>query len=178
MDYADLEVIDLNLAKTIEGRHALAAQVRDAMRTSGFFYCINHGYTQEQVSLLPLRVILGWSDSEKEDRIFDIADVPFARVTPEEKQQYVGKMKEAGSYQGYKPRSYWVRYFCCGIVQGCDVNRNAKHIDAGVQDQNEHYNGTLSEREINSENTDSKQTNSKPRRHRETTSGTSPSFPP
>ncbi|KZS93500.1 Clavaminate synthase-like protein [Sistotremastrum niveocremeum HHB9708] len=104
LDYADLEVIDLSLARTPEGRKALANQVRNAMRTSGFFYCINHGYTPEQT-----------------DRIFDIADVPFARVAPEEKQQYAGKMKEVGSYQGYKPRSYW-------------------HIDAGVQDQNEHYN--------------------------------------
>lgn len=44
----------------------------------------------------------------KTERIFDIADIPFARVADEEKNTYVAKMKENGSYQGYKPRQYWV----------------------------------------------------------------------
>ena len=41
--------------------------------------------------------------------MFDIADIPFARVSEEEKKIYVARMKETGSYQGYKPRQYWVK---------------------------------------------------------------------
>jgi hypothetical protein len=41
--------------------------------------------------------------------MFDIADVPFAGVSDEEKQVYAATMKQTGSYQGYKPRQYWVR---------------------------------------------------------------------
>ncbi|KAF8153283.1 Clavaminate synthase-like protein [Crassisporium funariophilum] len=104
LDYADLPVVDLSTSGTLEGRLALAREVRDAMLEHGFFYVINHGYTPTQ-----------------NERIFDIADVPFARVSDEEKQTYVAKMKADGSYQGYKPRQYW-------------------HIDNGVRDQLEHYN--------------------------------------
>lgn len=49
MDYADLAIIDLSKAHTPEGRAQLAIQARDAMRDIGFFYVINHGYSQEQV---------------------------------------------------------------------------------------------------------------------------------
>ncbi|KAF8214422.1 hypothetical protein K438DRAFT_1562644 [Mycena galopus ATCC 62051] len=104
LDYADLAVIDLSKAQDAEGRAKLASQVSDAIKTQGFFYVINHGYTSAQTA-----------------RMFDIADVPFTCVEPEEKYLYTAKMKENGSYQGYKPREYW-------------------HIDNGVQDQLEHYN--------------------------------------
>ncbi|RDB17173.1 hypothetical protein Hypma_001822 [Hypsizygus marmoreus] len=104
LDYADLPIIDISKATTPEGRAALASQVRNAMTDHGFFYVINHGYTKSQA-----------------ERIFDIADIPFARVSPEEKQTYAGTMKETGSYQGYKLRQYW-------------------HIAGGVHDQVEHYN--------------------------------------
>ncbi|KAF8961432.1 Clavaminate synthase-like protein [Flammula alnicola] len=104
LEYADLPIIDLAEAGTSEGRLALAQQARDAMVNHGFFYVINHGYTPAQTQ-----------------RIFDIADVPFARVSDEEKQTYVATMKQTGSYQGYKPRQYW-------------------HIANGVRDQLEHYN--------------------------------------
>ncbi|KAG6902465.1 hypothetical protein C0995_016327 [Termitomyces sp. Mi166 len=103
LDFADLAIIDLAKFGTPEGKAQLVQDVRNAMSTVGFFYVINHGYTQEQ-----------------NRRIFDIAEVPFA-VSDEEKQKYVGKMKETGSYQGYKLRQYW-------------------HIGAGVRDQIEHYN--------------------------------------
>ncbi|KAF9457899.1 hypothetical protein BDZ94DRAFT_161733 [Collybia nuda] len=103
LDYADLPVIDLSKCTTPEARKGLAIQVRDAMTTHGFFYAINHGYTVAQT-----------------DRIVDIADLLFAHVTPEEKQAFVGTMKETGSYQGYKLRKYW-------------------HIDSGVHDEIEHY---------------------------------------
>lgn len=44
--------------------------------------------------------------------MFDIADVPFKDVKPDEKQTYAATMKETGSYQGYKLRQYWVT-ICC-----------------------------------------------------------------
>lgn len=49
VEWADLPIIDLSKASTLKGREALAPQVRDAMRTFGFMYVINHGLTQEQV---------------------------------------------------------------------------------------------------------------------------------
>ncbi|KAJ7178169.1 Clavaminate synthase-like protein [Mycena filopes] len=104
LDYADLAVIDLSKAHDAQGRAELAVQVSQAMQTQGFFYVVNHGYTSAQTA-----------------RMFDIADVPFSAVEPDEKRLYTAKMKESGSYQGYKPRQYW-------------------HIDNGVHDQLEHYN--------------------------------------
>ncbi|KAJ7820017.1 Clavaminate synthase-like protein [Mycena olivaceomarginata] len=104
LDYADLAIIDLSKALDAEGRAELAVQAAEAMKTQGFFYVINHGYTSAQT-----------------ERMFDIADIPFSGVSDEEKSSYSGKMKETGSYQGYKPRQYW-------------------HIDNGVHDQLEHYN--------------------------------------
>ncbi|OCH86740.1 Clavaminate synthase-like protein [Obba rivulosa] len=104
LDYAALTIVDLSKAKTPQERAELSVQVRDAMMSQGFFYVVNHGLTPTQNA-----------------RIFDIADVPFAHVTDEEKRQYAGNIKATGSYQGYKLRQYW-------------------HIDAGVHDQLEHYN--------------------------------------
>ena len=54
VDYADLAVVDLSKARTPEGRAELANEVRDAMRDNGFFYVINHGFTQEQGRRLPI----------------------------------------------------------------------------------------------------------------------------
>ncbi|KAF8515787.1 Clavaminate synthase-like protein [Hysterangium stoloniferum] len=104
LEWAHLQIIDLSQADTPDGRAHLAKQVRDAMVTTGFFYVINHGYTPEENS-----------------RITDIADVPFERVSLEEKQVYDSQPKVTGSYQGYKLRSYW-------------------HIENGVRDQIESYN--------------------------------------
>ncbi|KAI0071947.1 Clavaminate synthase-like protein [Panus rudis PR-1116 ss-1] len=108
LEYADLPIIDLSKFNTEEGRAELAQQVHAAMRDHGFLYVVNHGYTQEKGRI-------------QTDRIFDIADVPFAHVSDEEKKKYEGKMLQTGSYQGYKLRKYW-------------------HIDNGVHDQLEHYN--------------------------------------
>ncbi|KIP02802.1 hypothetical protein PHLGIDRAFT_130532 [Phlebiopsis gigantea 11061_1 CR5-6] len=104
LDYANLAIIDLSKYSTPEGRAELVDELRDAVRTYGFFYVINHGMTNEQTR-----------------RIFDIADVPFSQVSDEEKQKYAGKMREVGTYQGYKLRKYW-------------------HINGGVRDQIENYN--------------------------------------
>ena len=54
VEYADLAIIDLSKASTAEGRVRLAISVRDAMKEHGFFYVINHGLTQQQVSKIPV----------------------------------------------------------------------------------------------------------------------------
>ncbi|KAK7042536.1 Clavaminate synthase-like protein [Favolaschia claudopus] len=90
LDFADLAVIDLSKAHDVQGRAELAAQVAKAMKSQGFFYVINHGYSVSQTQ-----------------RMFDIADVPFSSVGDEEKHFYTPNIEEAGSFQGYKPREYW-----------------------------------------------------------------------
>ncbi|TBU25805.1 Clavaminate synthase-like protein [Dichomitus squalens] len=101
-DYADVPIIDFSKVHTPEGRAELMPQVRDAMHTYGFMRVVNHGLSQAQ-----------------NDRIIDIADVPFTQVSEEEQRQLVAKVRE-GDWKGYKPRQYW-------------------HIDNGVRDQIEHY---------------------------------------
>ncbi|KAI1787054.1 Clavaminate synthase-like protein [Ganoderma leucocontextum] len=88
---------------TPEGRAELAPQVRDAMRTCGFMCVVNHGLSQAQ-----------------NDRMTDIANVPFTEVPEDEQMQFVSKTKELGEWKGYKPRQYW-------------------HVDNGVRDQIHHY---------------------------------------
>jgi len=104
LDFADLAIIDLSKVHTPEGRAELAPQLREALRTNGFVYAINHGYTQAQ-----------------RDRIFDIADVPFTVVPPEEMKIYTANMK-VGHNAGFKPRQYW-----------------KVDTDTGVLDQIENY---------------------------------------
>jgi len=106
LDYANLIVIDLAEASTLEGRMELAIKVRDAMSTQGFFCVINHGLTQTQ-----------------NDRIFDVADVPFSSVSEDEKKDYTVDFETTGIYKGYKGRQRW-------------------HIKAGVRDQIDQYNVT------------------------------------
>ncbi|KAF5393085.1 hypothetical protein D9757_001267 [Collybiopsis confluens] len=91
LDYAELPIVDLSKASTYEGRLELAVQVRQAMSEHGFFYAVNHGYSKEQM-----------------DRVFDIADVLFTQVSDEEKDKYVANSKATGSWQGYKPRQFWI----------------------------------------------------------------------
>ncbi|KAG6371462.1 hypothetical protein JVT61DRAFT_9489 [Boletus reticuloceps] len=105
LDFADLAIIDLSKARTPEGRAELATQLRDALRTNGFVYAINHGYTQAQ-----------------RDRIFDIGDVPFTAVPPEEMEIYTNESQKLGYYAGYKARRYW-----------------AMDAENNVWDQIEHY---------------------------------------
>ncbi|KAH0826421.1 hypothetical protein J3R83DRAFT_5396 [Lanmaoa asiatica] len=90
LDFADLAIIDLSKAHTPEGRAELAPQLRDALRTNGFVYALNHGYTQAQ-----------------RDRIFDIADVPFTAVPLEEMKIYSANIEKVGYYAGFKGRKYW-----------------------------------------------------------------------
>ena len=79
------------------------------MTTSGFFYVINHGRTQAQVSLSLARpsvheIYYLWQT----ERMFDIGDVAFSQVSDQEKKAYEGNSKETGSFEGYKLRQYWV----------------------------------------------------------------------
>lgn len=68
VEYADLAIIDLSKAATTEGRAKLAIELRTALTTHGFFYVINHGYTQAQVKsdkiLLHLRILTSGTDRE------------------------------------------------------------------------------------------------------------------
>ncbi|KAI0760891.1 Clavaminate synthase-like protein [Trametes elegans] len=104
LEWADLPIIDFSNAGTPEGRAALTPEVCNAMRTYGFMYVVNHGLTQAQ-----------------NDRMFDIADVPFTQVPGEEMKQFAADIEGSGSYRGFKRRQYW-------------------EIDNGVRDQLEHYN--------------------------------------
>ncbi|KAG0696877.1 hypothetical protein DFH29DRAFT_1024254 [Suillus ampliporus] len=90
LEFADLTIIDLSRAQTPEGRAELYPQLRDALRTHGFVYVINHGYNQAQ-----------------RDRIFDIADVPFAVVPPDEMKTYTGDIEKIGYFVGFKGRQSW-----------------------------------------------------------------------
>jgi isopenicillin N synthase-like dioxygenase len=49
VEFANLTIIDLSKVHTPEGRQELYPKLRDALRTQGFVYAINHGYTQAQV---------------------------------------------------------------------------------------------------------------------------------
>ncbi|KAH9848599.1 hypothetical protein C2E23DRAFT_739334 [Lenzites betulinus] len=114
LEWADLPIVDFSNASTAEGRAALTPQVCNAMRTSGFMYIVNHGLSQAQ-----------------NDRIFDIADIPFSQVSEEEMKRYTADIKGTGSYRGFKPRRLW-------------------EIDNGVRDQIETYNTHRSVTEMQS----------------------------
>ncbi|KAF7304103.1 Clavaminate synthase-like protein [Mycena indigotica] len=88
LPYADLAVIDLSQGHTLSGRRSLATEVVRAMRTHGFFYVVNHGYSAEQTT-----------------RMFSIANETFDAVSEGEKAIYTGQ--SASVYEGYKPRQTW-----------------------------------------------------------------------
>ncbi|KAH9903173.1 Clavaminate synthase-like protein [Cubamyces lactineus] len=103
LEWAPLPIIDFSQAATPEGLARIAPQVCNAMRTYGFLYIVNHGYTNAQ-----------------NERIFDIADAMFTKVTDDEKKRLVADFKKTGSYRGYKARQTW-------------------DISDGVRDQIEQY---------------------------------------
>ena len=108
MIYADLAIIDLSKAKTPEGRAELVPQLREALATTGFFYAINHGYSQAQV-FMSISDIDSVLNKWQTDRIFDLANYTFDGVSEEEKKAYTGNTEVLAKYQGYKPRKTWVR---------------------------------------------------------------------
>lgn len=48
VEYADLATIDISKASSEEGFAALAIELREALLNFGFFYVVNHGYSQTQ----------------------------------------------------------------------------------------------------------------------------------
>jgi isopenicillin N synthase-like dioxygenase len=52
VDFADLAILDISKAATPEGRQQLSNELVKAMHDKGFFYVINHGYSQQQVCIL------------------------------------------------------------------------------------------------------------------------------
>jgi len=110
VEWAELEVIDLAKAKTPEGKAELVIKARDAMHRQGFFYIINHGFEKDQVrSALSRRARICAAYTLQIERVFNIAAVPFTQVDSEEKKIYEAKIKETGTFMGYKPLQYWVR---------------------------------------------------------------------
>ncbi|KAK7680314.1 hypothetical protein QCA50_016554 [Cerrena zonata] len=108
LDYAKLAIVDLSKANTREGLVELAAQVRDAMRDIGFFYIINHGYTQSQ-----------------NDRIFDIANATFTQVDDDEKRRLEGDFEKTGTYEGYKlPNSWHIDNGIHDKIEQYNINRD------------------------------------------------------
>ncbi|KAF7367766.1 Clavaminate synthase-like protein [Mycena sanguinolenta] len=108
LEYADLAIIDLSKAKTLAGRKALAAEVVNAMASHGFFYVINHGYTQQQTT-----------------RVFSIANLTFDDVDDEEKKVYTGQSGTV--YEGYKPRQTWnIQDGVQDQIEHYNINRNVR----------------------------------------------------
>ncbi|PIL28646.1 hypothetical protein GSI_08688 [Ganoderma sinense ZZ0214-1] len=90
-NYAPVPIVDFAKVGTPEGRAELAPQVREAMRTYGFICIVNHGLTQTQ-----------------NDRMVDIADVPFSEVPEDEQHRLLSKVRELREWKRYKPRQFWV----------------------------------------------------------------------
>ncbi|TBU57580.1 Clavaminate synthase-like protein, partial [Dichomitus squalens] len=103
LEWAYVPLIDFSMLHSEGGTAKLVSQVRDAMRTYGFICIINHGLMQAQ-----------------NDRMMDIADVPFTQVPLEEQRKFVSRIKDLGEYKGYKPLRSW-------------------HIENGVHDQVDQY---------------------------------------
>ncbi|KIV90856.1 hypothetical protein PV10_05462 [Exophiala mesophila] len=105
LEYAELVTLDLSTYDNgPQARKKLADELKHAMRTQGFFVVVNHGISIEQI-----------------DRQVDIGHHVLTKTPLEEKQRLEGRMKQDGSYQGFKLRNYW-------------------QIDQGVRDQIEQYN--------------------------------------
>ena len=120
VDYAAVPIIDFAKAGTPEGRAELTPQVRDAMRTHGFMCIVNHGLAQGQIShqTVTLNSIFECGAAahlymrRQNDRMVDIADVPFSAVPDDEQARFLSNVRvKPGDWRGYKPRQFWVRRY-------------------------------------------------------------------
>lgn len=105
VEYADLVCLDFS--KWDNGPEAikeLAEQLKYAMRTQGFFLIENHGVSIPTI-----------------DKQVDIGYNILTKTPLEEKQRLEAKIKQHGSYQGFKLRKFWT-------------------IENGVKDQIEQFN--------------------------------------
>lgn len=91
MEWADLVTLDLSTFDNPGGKEALAKQLFDALQTTGFFYIVNFGLSQEEV-----------------DRQFAIGKSVF-ELPDGEKLKYRADL-ENGGYNGYKPLGLRVRF--------------------------------------------------------------------
>jgi len=112
LEYADLAIIDLSQASTPEGRIRLSAQLSEAMKSVGFCYAINHGYSPAQTN-----------------KIFSIANLIFDAVSDAEKKRYTGQ--STAIYQGYKPKNTW-------RISG-DVHDQIEHYNMNRQIKNREH---------------------------------------
>ncbi|KAL7893032.1 Clavaminate synthase-like protein [Trichoderma sp. SZMC 28014] len=90
-DFVSLRAVDL--ATYDDGpaaRQKIAQDIHEAMTTQGFFYLVNHGLSEQQIS-----------------RQVDIGHHILKNTPEEEKQALRAPMVEEGSYHGFKPRGHW-----------------------------------------------------------------------
>src|SRR5271154_6210579 len=103
LEYADLPTLDFAELKTGDaGKAKLAETHNKCMRTQGFFYIVNHGLSEEEIS-----------------RQVDIGYTVLSETPLEEKMQMVSQMQEKGCYRGFKLRDYY-QYYLCGTFVDLD----------------------------------------------------------
>jgi isopenicillin N synthase-like dioxygenase len=108
LDYADLETLDYSLYdEGHEARKGLAAQLRRAMTTQGFFVVVNHGITEKQIT-----------------RQVDIGHTIFKHTPPEEKDRLTADILGKGEYPGFKPRGHWKAGGKPDRIENFNVNRD------------------------------------------------------
>jgi isopenicillin N synthase-like dioxygenase len=91
LEYANLATIDFSLLKDgEEGKTKLTETLNHAMRDQGFFYIINHGLSEEEIT-----------------RQVDIGYTVLTETPLEEKISMVSEMQEKGQYRGFKLRDYY-----------------------------------------------------------------------
>jgi isopenicillin N synthase-like dioxygenase len=85
LDWANLVTLDLSLFSLPDGKQKLAAQLKQAIHTIGFFYIVNFGLSQGEV-----------------DQQFALANSIFS-LPQEEKNRYLVDKSLPGGPLGYKP---------------------------------------------------------------------------
>src|SRR5271170_1448430 len=94
LDYADLPTLDFAELRTGDaGKWKLAETLNKCMRTQGFFYIVNHGLSEEEIS-----------------RQVDIGYTVLTETPLEEKMRLLSQMQEKGRYRGFKLRDYYQYY--------------------------------------------------------------------
>lgn len=90
-DFVKLRTVDLATYNDgPEARKKIAQDVHDAMTTQGFFYLVNHGLSEAEIS-----------------RQVNIGHHILKNTPEEEKNELRAPMVEEGSYHGFKPRGHW-----------------------------------------------------------------------
>ncbi|KAK0730908.1 hypothetical protein B0H67DRAFT_474493 [Lasiosphaeris hirsuta] len=91
LEFVSLVAIDLGrYGDGPEARNHLADQIRQAMVTQGFFFVVNHGIAEADIT-----------------RQVDIGYHILKNTSDDEKQRLRAPIIEEGSYHGFKPRGHW-----------------------------------------------------------------------